>query len=152
LTINNPKPRIIEGRIFTDERGEIKFVNDFAFEDIKRFYIIKNKDISIIRAWQAHKLESKYFYTLNGSFQIAWVKIDNWANPSMELKSENVILSGGKSQILFIPGGYANGFRALQPDSALLVFSNMNLDESKKDDYRFNNRLWFNWNESKIIK
>lgn len=148
LTTCSGKPHVIEGGIFTDERGIIKFVNDFTFEGIRRFYTIHHKDTSIVRAWQAHMLESKYFYVLSGAFQIAWVKIDNWTNPSMELKSENIILFGGKSEILVVPGSYANGFKAMQPDSTLLVFSNMNLEESKKDDYRFNKELWFNWKES----
>lgn len=67
---NNPK--IIKGGKFKDERGLIRFVNDFHFENIKRFYLIKHPDTKFVRAYQGHQLESKYFYPVSGSFVIAW--------------------------------------------------------------------------------
>ena len=46
-------------------------------------------------------------------------------------------LHSDKLEILRIPGGYANGFRALEQGSELLVFSDSYLEASKNDDFRF---------------
>ena len=51
--------KFIEGGIFTDYRGHISHVNDLDMQEIKRFYIIHQKDTSIIRAWHAHQHEKK---------------------------------------------------------------------------------------------
>lgn len=39
--------KFIEGGIFTDYRGQISHVNDLDMQEIKRFYIIHQKDTSI---------------------------------------------------------------------------------------------------------
>ena len=132
----------IQGKLFSDERGTIRFVNDFNFEGIKRFYTITHPDTSTIRAWQGHKIESKHFFVPVGKFLISWVEIDNWENPAKDLKVNKQILSAENPQILIIPPGCANGFKALQPDSQLISFSNLTIEESKNDDYRFPSDYW----------
>jgi dTDP-4-dehydrorhamnose 3,5-epimerase len=139
------KPAIIPGGIFTDHRGIIQFANDFKFDNIKRFYTITHKDVSSGRAWQGHKTEKKYFFPVQGIFQIAWVKIDDWEKPSNNLVADNKILKASNPEILHIPEGYANGFKALEENSILLVYSNLELEESSTDIYRYNKDLWFNW-------
>lgn len=141
------KITLIDGGIHKDERGKISFVNSFDFHDVKRFYLIQNSSIDIIRAWQGHKIETKYFYVISGSFLVCGVKIDDWKHPSENLPVEKYILLEDKSQILKIPSGYANGIKALQEESKLLIFSTSSLEESKNDDYRFDKNLWRNWNE-----
>jgi dTDP-4-dehydrorhamnose 3,5-epimerase-like enzyme len=135
---------VIEGGSHEDERGIIRHVNDFDFCDIKRFYIIEQPK-NFVRAWQGHKLETKYFYAVSGSFMVCGVKIDDWNNPSPDLSVNTFIISDDKSQILRIPGGYVNGFKSLEPHSKLLVFSNFNMTETKQDIYRFDKKLWHNW-------
>jgi dTDP-4-dehydrorhamnose 3,5-epimerase-like enzyme len=139
------KPEIISGGNFKDDRGKISFVNDFQFQNVKRFYTIEHPDILIIRAWQAHQKENKWFYVVAGSFMIAWVKIDIWENPSSDLEADHTVLRSEESNILHIPGGYANGFRAVAPHSKLVVFSDLTVQESNADNYRFNKELWFEW-------
>ena len=39
------------------------------------------------------------------------VKIDNWKKPSKENKVEKIILSEKKPKIIYIPKGFANGFK-----------------------------------------
>jgi hypothetical protein len=68
------EPKLIEGNIFFDKRGEVAFVNDFDFSDIKRFYTVTNSMDNKIRAWQGHKLDAKNFYCVLGSFKIHYVK------------------------------------------------------------------------------
>src|SRR4051794_3652230 len=85
--------RIIQGRSFTDNRGTLNCVNDFTFFDVKRFYQIQHPDTTTIRAWQGHKIETKYFYVPFGSFLLAWVKIDDFDNPSVDLIAEHRVLT-----------------------------------------------------------
>lgn len=134
---------LIKGNIFKDQRGTIQFVNDFKFSDVKRFYITENATTEEIRAWQGHKTEKKYFYAITGEFVIGLVKIDNWENPSKILVAEKIILSDRESQVLEIPPGYANGLRALKPNSKLLIFSDKTLEEA--DKYVYDKNLWIDW-------
>jgi dTDP-4-dehydrorhamnose 3,5-epimerase-like enzyme len=138
---------IIQGGIFDDHRGRLAFVNEFNFDDVKRFYTICNNSTDIVRAWQGHRIENKYFYVTSGSFVIGIVKIDNWKNPAKDLPSEKFILSADKSQILKVPAGYATGIKALVENSNLMVFSSNTLEDSSNDEYRFDADMWINWSE-----
>ena len=141
------KPIIIKGGIFSDQRGSLRFVNDFHFEDVKRFYFIKHPNTSVVRAWQGHQFEKKYFYPISGSFVVAWIKIDNFNNPSKYLIPEYHFLSAINSEILSIPKGYANGLKAMESNSELMIFSDMNLEESVNEKIRFPSDWWLDWDE-----
>ena len=143
------KPYIIKGGSFTDERGTMRFANDFCFKDVKRFYFIKHLDTSVIRAWQGHQWEKKYFYPISGSFALAWVKIDDFNNPSENLIPEVHLLSAINSEILSVPKGYANGLKALEPNSELMIFSDMDLEESVNEKIRFPADKWLDWDHIK---
>ncbi|WP_460218937.1 WxcM-like domain-containing protein [Psychroserpens sp. MEBiC05023] len=136
--------QIIQGNVFTDDRGALSFINEFSLQPIVRFYEIAPKDTTIIRAWQAHKKESKWFYCTHGSFKINLVKLDSFENPSEQLDVFTIELNENKPQVLYIPGGYANGFKAVAKGSKLMVFSNFDLEASKHDDYRFETNKWLN--------
>lgn len=133
---------VIKGKIYSDNRGIVRFVNDFNLDGIKRFYTITHPETSTIRAWQGHKQETKCFYPISGSFLINWIRIDNWEQPSRNLSINKHILSNRQSEILVVPRGYVTGFKALVPDSAMIVFSDMLLEDSKNDDYRFPQDFW----------
>ena len=137
--------RVIQGDISIDYRGQISHVNSLNMSEVERFYIIHQNDTSIIRAWHAHQHEKKGFYAVKGSFTTAFVKIDNWENPSHNLLPEVFHLSADNSQILCIPEGYANGIKAEEPDSILMVFSNKILSEAINDSWRYDKNWWMNW-------
>ena len=135
-------PKIIQGGNFSDHRGTISFVNDFSFKDIERFYIISNSDENPIRAWQGHKLDTKNFYCLNGSFKIHFVKIDNWEKPSKDLVIETIFVSDSESKIVHIPAGYANAIESLESNAKLMSFSTLPLSNVSDDDVRYNSDYW----------
>jgi len=137
--------QLIEGGKHSDERGTIAFINDFDLTNIVRFYRISHPSISIVRAWQGHQKESKWFHCNRGSFLIKLMKIDNWEEPSRDLVPQVFELKSSQSQVLYIPPGYASGFKALEKDSSILVFSDLTTEESKEDDFRFEKNYWFNW-------
>lgn len=118
------------GNVFIDDRGTLRFVNDFKFDKIKRFYQVENHERGFIRAWHGHKKEGKYVYVARGS---AWIGVVDMNN---EMQAERYVLSDKSPKILFIPPGKYNGFQTLEEGTVLMFFSTSTLEESKDDDIR----------------
>ncbi len=140
LNSNIKEPYIIEGGIFEDHRGTLEYVNAFDFPDVKRFYIISNNDEQTFRAWQGHRVEAKYFYPLEGAFDVFLIKVDDWDNPSPKIKPVKFSISSDKPCILVAPPGYANGIKALTDNSKLLVFSTSKIDNA--ENIKFPQDYW----------
>jgi len=138
----NKKPYLIEGGLAIDDRGQVTFVNDFDFSNIKRFYMVENFSQNIIRAFHGHLKEEKYVLVVSGSAIVAAVEMDNIKKPKKSNEVHRFILSSRKPSILYIPSGYANGFKALENDTKIIFFSSATLEESKNDDYRFPYDYW----------
>ena len=137
--------KVIQGEIFRDERGRISSLNEFHFEGIKRTYIIHHPDVSVVRGWHAHQHERKWFYCIKGRFSVALVKVDDWDNPSLDLKAEVFHLSDENSQIVCVPAGYANCLKAMEPGSIMQVYSDKTLQEALGDSWRYDKCYWHNW-------
>ena len=136
-------PQIIPGASHTDHRGTISFINDFKFEGVNRFYTIHHPDTDIVRAWQGHTTESKYYYPVKGSWVIAWVKMD-FHKPEKEWETDFVKLNADDNKIIFLPPGYANGFKALEKDSIIIGFSAPGeIEES--EILRWDSYRWLDW-------
>lgn len=136
---------MISGGSHEDVRGSLNYVNDFEFKGIKRFYQIIQRSTSVVRAWQGHKIEHKYFYVSSGAFLVACTEIDNWEAPSESLKASHYTLSSATPAILSVPPGFANGIKALEKNSTLMVFSNLSLEDSTHDRFSFDSSLWLEW-------
>lgn len=119
---------VVEGNIHKDERGMVRFVNDFDMTQVKRMYCIEPK-LKVIRAWQGHKKETKWFYAAKGSFLVKVINMDSLEKKEYHLKDT-------ESKVLEIQGGHYNGFEALMAGSVLMVFSDFGLVQSKGDDFR----------------
>ena len=141
------EPNLITGGFHSDTRGGISFINDFDMSPIKRFSTITHLDTKVVRAWQGHKKERKWFYVTKGEFQLLLVRPDDWIHPSFDLRCKEYTLQAASYQILQVPAGYASGFKALIPDSEIMVFSDQSLSDSLNDDFRFDKNLWYNWNK-----
>ena len=139
---NSHNFKLIEGGIFSDNRGKLFHVNEFDMSLVKRFYAVENFPENPFRAWQAHQKESKWFFVVRGSFLIGLVLPDNWENPSPNLHVERLILTEAESKVLFIPPGYANGIKALEESSKLMVFSNFTIQEAATDNIKFDINTW----------
>jgi len=149
LQKNLEEPILIEGNLSVDDRGEVGFVNEFNMESVKRFYTVANHRSGFVRAWHAHKNESKYVTVVHGAALVAAVRIDNWEKPSKDLKIYRYVLSVVKPAVLLIPKGYANGFMTLKEDTKMVFFSTATLEESRGDDIRYDAYYWNPW---KIIE
>src|SRR3990167_4902705 len=129
--------KIFDGDIFVDDRGTLRFVNSFPFDGVKRFYQIENFDKGVVRAFHGHLKEAKYFYVPQGTILLCAVALDDPKKPSKKSTVERMVLSAKKPRIVFVPAGYANGFRSLEKNTQIMIFSTSSLEESKGDDYRF---------------
>jgi dTDP-4-dehydrorhamnose 3,5-epimerase-like enzyme len=139
-------PILIKGDLAVDDRGEVGFVNDFDFADVKRFYTVKNHRRGFVRAWHAHRHEAKYVTVLDGAALVGAVKIDNWEKPTTDAPVARYVLSAKRPAVLYIPAGYANGFMSMADDARLIFYSTATLVESRDDDVRYDARFWDIWN------
>lgn len=149
------KTKLIEGGISTDDRGSVRFVNDFDFTDVKRFYQVENHRTGFIRAWHGHIKEAKYVYVPRGSALVGAVHLNFFrtieidgigtAPGSRYVEPDYVVLSANNPKIWYIPAGYANGFKTLEPNTIVQFFSTSTLEEALEDDIRYhysNPNLW----------
>ena len=145
--MKHPNIELIKGGKHSDERGVLLFNNDFDLTPVKRYYIIQHPDITVVRAWQGHQQEHKYFKCIQGSFVVAWKEIDEFNNPKNDNDAEFIILNASENSVLSIPPGYANGLKALISDSEIMVFSSHKLGHDLDNNIRFDKNLWLNWNQ-----
>ena len=133
---------LFKGNKYTDERGSLTFCNAFDMTEVVRFYEIAPANTTVIRAWQGHRKEKKWFYCSAGGFVVNLIKLDDFDAPSEHIVAEQHVLVEANTAILAISEGYATGFRALAENSKLMVFSNFDLEASKQDDFRYPVEKW----------
>ena len=134
------EPKIINGGIAVDDRGSLRFVNEFDFAGVKRFYCVENSGPARqVRAWHGHKKEGKYVYVARGSIVVGVVNLDT------EQVILRTVLSDASPKVLYIPPNHANGFMNLTENAIVFFFSTSTLDESRGDDIRFPYDKWNIW-------
>ena len=129
-------PKIINGGSHSDTRGTVRFNNSFDATAIKRIYLIENNETTFVRGWQGHRIEQRWFSVLQGSFRIELIAIDNWENPSKELKLLSFIINAETLDVLHVPAGYVSSIQSLEEGAKLLVMADYLLGEVQ-DEYRF---------------
>lgn len=129
-------PKIISGGSHCDTRGMLKFNNSFDATAIKRIYLIENKETAFIRGWQGHRIEQRWFSVVQGSFKIELIAIDNWENPSKNLKSIIFIVNSKNFDVLHVPKGFVTSIQSLEEEAKLLVMTDYLLG-AIQDEYRF---------------
>jgi dTDP-4-dehydrorhamnose 3,5-epimerase len=132
--------KLIQGGLAVDDRGSVRFVNDFKFEGVKRFYQVENHRSGFIRAWHGHKKEGKYVYVVSGSALIGVINMDTE-------EVSKFVLSDKTPKILWIPPGNYNGFKTLEENTKIIFFSTTTLEESLNDDIRQDFDRWNIWDE-----
>jgi dTDP-4-dehydrorhamnose 3,5-epimerase len=157
------EPRLIEGGLSIDDRGQVAFCNGFnpAEAGVKRLYVLSNHEAGYVRAWHGHKIEAKYVLVTRGVALVccvvleeieqycqtdapSWSWVDKstmtltWSGPPTPIpQAWRFVLSGQQPKVLYIPPGYANGHMALSVPCDMVHFSSMTIEEAKGDDLRF---------------
>ncbi len=139
------EPELIQGDLAVDDRGTVSFVNGFRFSGVKRFYVVTNHQRGRVRAWHAHREEAKFCYVVQGAVICGAVWIDNWDSPNRDSIVHRFVLSAHRPAVLYIPPGYANGFMSLEENTTIIFYSTATLDQSAKDDVRYDARYWDIW-------
>lgn len=129
-------PKIITGNSHTDARGTLFYNNDFDASTVKRMYVIENVNTDIIRGWQGHKMEQRWFSAIKGSFKIQLIKIDHWDQPSKNLEKLTFVVNAEKLDVLHVPKGYVCSIQSLEEGSKLLIMADYRLNEII-DEFRF---------------
>ena len=129
-------PLIITGNCSTDDRGKLLYNNSFNASEIKRIYVIENKDTAFIRAWRGHRIEQRWFSAITGNFEVKLIAVDSWDNPTKTLQQLVFELSSERMDVLHIPAGYISSIQAKTAGAKLLVMADYMLGEVK-DEYRF---------------
>lgn len=142
MTKTKQQVELISGKMAVDDRGSVKFVNDFSFSGVKRFYQVENHSPEIIRAWHGHLKEGKYVFVSAGVALVCAVEMSDHLQPDPKAEVKRFVLSAAQPSILYIPAGYANGFRVFNSQTCIQFFSTSTLEESLGDDYRFPYDYW----------
>lgn len=137
-------PELNQGGISVDDRGIVSFVNEVDFSKVKRVYMVENHQPGFVRAWHGHEKEAKFVTVVKGSALVAAVKLTSLHDPDKNVQPEKFVLTEHKPSLLYIPPGYANGFKNLD-NAKLMFFSTSTLEESQKDDWRYSFDYWDVW-------
>jgi len=133
-------PTIENLQVSSDDRGLfVSFILDTQLKDgvvIKRVYYVFNPVKNIVRGFHFHKYEWKFFTILQGSAK--FIAID----PKKPREKLEFVTSERSQKLITIPPGYANGWVSLEDNTLLLAASSSSLDQSIKDDRRFNTYKW----------
>ncbi len=128
--------QLILGNRYSDARGQLFYNNDFDASQVKRIYIIENNSTDFVRGWQGHQIEQRWFSAIDGKFKIELIQIDNWKQPSKDLKVYSFVINSDKLDVIHVPQGYVSSIQSLEEDSKLLVMTDYLLGEIN-DEFRY---------------
>jgi dTDP-4-dehydrorhamnose 3,5-epimerase-like enzyme len=134
------KPLLIEGNIFSDDRGKIFHVNDFDLSPIKRMYAIENINSAFYRGWKGHVVENRWFYCQIGAIEIQVIPIECFETKEPNIEKFN--LTEENLNILFVPHGFATMIKQNRIKSRLLAMSDHVLGESNDENLRWESNFF----------
>lgn len=116
---------LIMGGSHADQRGTLRFCNDFDMGEVRRFYTICNSAEQPRRGWIMHRRETKWFFPLVG---VTLVRVDGEARQDFRLDAAS-------PAVLKVPPG--NWFLIEQDGRVeVQVFSSCAVGEFPNDDFR----------------
>jgi dTDP-4-dehydrorhamnose 3,5-epimerase len=145
LPIEAQEPTILVGGLSVDDRGTVSYVNEFDFKNVKRSYMVENHKRDFIRSYHYHERESKYVSVVCGTILLSAVKVNKQDLDKSVVKT--FTLSSKQPKILWIPPGYANGFKSLEENTKIIFYSTSTLEDSLNDDIRYPFDQWDVWRD-----
>lgn len=111
---------------------------------VKRMYVTTNKTTERVRAWMAHRVESRWLSCSFGAFEVQIIPVIDWEKPVASERRLTFTLTFETPQVLYIPPGYAIGFKASVEKSIMLIFSDYSMGEIE-DNYKFSVENFKDW-------
>ena len=136
------RPRLIEGGVHRDQRGEVRHINAFTFDHVDRCYVVRPARTGEVRGWVGHRRDWKFFLALEGEFRIGVVIPTDWTAPARDLRPDVFRLVAECPAILEVPPGCYAASVAVRPSSALMIFSSGGIHEAASDDFRLPPDYW----------
>lgn len=134
--------RLIEGGLHRDDRGTVRFVNAFDFAQVDRFYAISPANAGEVRGWVGHQREWKWFFAIQGTFELGVVRPDRWDAPAKNPEIARYTLSSERPAVLEVPAGHFTASIAAQPNGTLLIFSSGRMEDNATDNFRLPADYW----------
>lgn len=128
--------KLYTGQRFEDQRGILKFNNDIDLSSIKRIYTVENASIDMVRGWQGHRIEQRWFACMKGAIEIFVIELDNFEKPSTNLPIVSYTLTDSELTYLHVPAGCVTAIKSKEKNSKLLVLADYKRGEVN-DEYRF---------------
>lgn len=132
---NSMQPTLVSYSAYDDHRGSLLYNNSFTLNEVKRMYVIEQKNVGFRRGWRAHKLEQRWFVATKGITEVKVVAVHDFENPDRDKPQIIFELKENKMAILHIPKGYATCLTALVPNSSLMVFADSLFEDAHLDNY-----------------
>lgn len=125
------EPTLIPSPAHTDERGILCPVE--LSEPAVRFYLARNWMRGQIRAWHGHPREWRIVRCVTGVAKVCAMRIDEHSDV------RQFVLTDQKSEVLYIPAGWANGWKSLSLDCELLYLAPTHYAD--RDDVRISSTI-----------
>ena len=124
-------PKLIKVDRHNDSRGQLIPVE--LEEPAMRFYTSTNWMCGMVRAWHGHPKEWRVVRCIRGAAKICALDMSD-----MKTVHE-FVLSSDKSEVLYIPKGFANGWKSLRFDAEMLYLSPTHYAD--RDDVRIDSDI-----------
>jgi dTDP-4-dehydrorhamnose 3,5-epimerase-like enzyme len=125
------EPALIASPSHTDERGIVCPVE--LEEPAVRFYLSRNWMVGQVRAWHGHPKEWRVVRCLTGSAKVCAMRMKKHADV------REFVLTDQKSEVLYIPAGWANGWKGLSHNCELLYLAPTHYED--RDDVRIDGEI-----------
>jgi dTDP-4-dehydrorhamnose 3,5-epimerase len=89
-------------------------------------FFIENLNPDIIRGWQGHLIEKRWFTCVKGKVVICVKEIENFENSTIN----QYILDENSFETLYIPNGFAFTIQSLIDRTKIMVLSNYYFNET----------------------
>jgi dTDP-4-dehydrorhamnose 3,5-epimerase len=136
--------KLIDAPLFCDDRGSFSNIPldipDFEFKG-KRVYICSNFEMGTVRGFHYHNFEAKVFISLYGAIRFVLISGAKTESMARTTQAEVFVLSDRIPKALYVPPDYANAWQSLTDEATLLGVSSATVEESLKDDIRFDPRV-----------
>ncbi len=128
---------LVDYQVHVDTRGllwEAIHESDPFVERIRQVYLVVDPAPMTIRAFHAHRELHDWFHIAHGS--ALFCLVDGREDSPTYRRTEKVVLTARKPQLLVVPPGIYHGWMSLEPDTILVSMASHEYDHRQPDEHR----------------